>query len=107
SLGIGHTFFTNNSSRSSKQYVQHLRSLGIECDERDLYTSTHCTIEYLRSDMPHVKRLFILGTPALRAEFTEAGFADCGEEAGDEPDAVVVGFDTSLAYPRLARCAWW
>jgi NagD protein len=23
------------------------------------------------------------------------------------PDAVIVGFDTSLSYPRLCRAAWW
>jgi HAD superfamily hydrolase (TIGR01450 family) len=106
-LGIGHTFFTNNSSRSSKQYVQHLTAMGIACDESGLYSSTHCTIEYLRERMPDARRLFILGTPALREEFAENGFVDCGEDANDAPDAVVVGFDTTLGYPRLSRCAWW
>ncbi|MEO6434206.1 MAG: HAD-IIA family hydrolase, partial [Tepidisphaeraceae bacterium] len=109
-LGIGRTFFTNNSSRSTKQYVRKLNDLGIEADESDLLTSTHCTIEYLRQEQPEVRRVYVLGTPALREEFVENGFVDTREEVnggGDEPDAVVVGFDTTLTYDRLCRAAWW
>ena len=29
SLGIGRTFFTNNSSKSTSQYVEHLRKMGV------------------------------------------------------------------------------
>jgi NagD protein len=64
-LGIGHTFFTNNSSKSTRQYLEHLRKVGIDADESDIYSSTTCTIGYLRTDLPKAKRLFVLGTPAL------------------------------------------
>jgi NagD protein len=30
-----------------------------------------------------------------------------GEDSADEPDAVIVGFDTTLSYPRLCSAAWW
>jgi NagD protein len=106
-LGIGRTFFTNNSSRSTSQYIEHLGALGIEAKAHDLFSSTHSTIEYLREQLPEARRVFVLGTPALREEFAGAGFIGCGEEAGDEPDAVVVGFDTTLTFARLSRCAWW
>ena len=102
-LGIGRTFFTNNSSRSTKQYVAKLNSLGIEATEADIFSSTHCTLEYLRSERPDLKKLFILGTPALREEFVEHGFV----ESDDNPDAVIVGFDTTLSYDRVCRAAWW
>ena len=106
-LGIGRTFFTNNSSKSTRQYVQHLGALGICCNEGDIFSSTLCTIEYLRGEHPEIRRVFVLGTPALRQEFAEAGFASAGEDASDEPDAVIVGFDTSLTFDRLGRAAWW
>ena len=102
-LGIGRTFFTNNSSRSTKQYVTKLNALGIEASEADLFSSTHCTLEYLRSERPDLKKLFILGTPPLREEFVEHGFV----ESDDNPDAVIVGFDTTLSYDRVCRAAWW
>lgn len=106
-LGIGRTFFTNNSSRSTKQYVSKLNALGIEAAASDIYSSTHCTIDYLRQERPGIRRLFVLGTPALRDEFVENGFIETADSADDEPDAVVVGFDTTLTYARLCRAAYW
>ena len=103
SLGIGRTFFTNNSSRSTKQYVAKLNGLGIEAAESDIFSSTHCTLEYLRTERRGIRKLFVLGTPALREEFAENGYI----ETDDQPDAVVVGFDTSLSYDRVCRAAWW
>jgi NagD protein len=40
-------------------------------------------------------------------EFSAAGFTLAPESPEAEPDAVVVGFDTTLTYPRLCRAAWW
>ncbi len=112
-LGIGRTFFTNNSSVSTSDYVQKLRTLGIDASADDLYSSTTATLFYLREHRPELCNLFVLGTPALQQEFADNGFGLCepatskhpaGEPA---PDAVVVGFDTSLEYARLCRAAYW
>lgn len=106
-LGIGRTFFTNNSSKSTKQYVAALRSMGIDASADEIYSSTHSTFDYLREERPTVKRAYVLGTPALREEFGENGFAVVGEAHDDEPDAVIVGFDTTLTYDHVCRAAWW
>jgi NagD protein len=105
-LGIGRTFFTNNSSKSTKQYVEHLRKMGIEAAEQDIYSSTHATLHYLRTQQPDVKKLFVLGTPGLQEEIAENGYELTGD-GEDAPDAVVIGFDTTLRYERLCRAAWW
>jgi HAD superfamily hydrolase (TIGR01450 family) len=106
-LRIGYTFLTNNPSKSAKDYLAHLRELGIPANENQLYTSTQATIEYLRSERPQLKRLFVLGTHSMSTEFSAAGFTLVPDSAEAEPDAVVVGFDTTLTYPRLCRAAWW
>jgi NagD protein len=110
-LGLGRTFFTNNSSTSTDGYVEKLRKLGIDATAEDIFSSTSATLEYLRHERPAARRLFVLGTPALRREFAGHGFKVIGEdavsEAGGEPDAVVVGFDTTLDYERICRAAWW
>jgi len=106
-LGITYTFLTNNPSRSATDYLAHLRDIGIVANEDQLYTSTQATIEYLRKEWPSLKRLFALGTPSMCAEFSAAGFTIVPDSPEADPDAVVVGFDTTLAYPRLCRAAWW
>src|SRR5436305_8275228 len=95
-LGIGYTLLTNNSSKSAKDYLAHLAKLGIAATEEQLYTSTQATIEYLRKERPTVRRLFVLGTSSMSREFERAGFELMAASASDEPDAVLVGFDTSL-----------
>lgn len=104
-LGIGYTFLTNNSSKSLKEYLSHLRTMGIAATAEQLYTSTLSTIDCLRREFPAVRRLFVLGTPSLQAEFAEAGFEVLSDH--EEPQAVIVGFDTTLAFPRLCKAAWW
>lgn len=106
-LGIGYTFLTNNSSRSARDYLAHLAKIGIAATKDQLYTSTASTIEFLQQQMPTVRRLFVLGTLSLRREFMEAGFGLTKDDPADQPDAVVVGFDTDLVFARICRAAYW
>ena len=105
--GIGYSFLTNNSSKSVKDYVAHLRRMGVAATPEQIFTSTQATIEFLREQMPAVRRLFVLGTISMREEIAAAGFTVTEDRATDEPDAVVLGFDTELTFSRLCRAAWW
>src|SRR5690606_8030795 len=102
-LGIGFTFFTNNSSKSVSDYLAHLRGMGIEATADGMYTSTLATIAYLEKEYPGKRRFYGLGTPGMISEFTEAGFVFCDED----PELVVIGFDTGLEYERLCRAGYW
>src|SRR5207249_1365813 len=106
-LGLGYTFLTNNPSKSVADYLEHLRGIGVPATKDQLYTSTQATIEYLQQQWPQIKRLFVLGTPSMCEQFSEAGFALVTDSPQAEPDAVVVGFDTNLTYASLCRAAWW
>lgn len=106
-LGIGYSFLTNNPSKSVPDYLKHLANMGLTATPEELYTSTMATIDHLRNRQPQVRRIFALGTPSMLAEFSAAGFELTRDDATDEPDAVVVGFDLTLTYTRLCRAAWW
>lgn len=110
SLNIGHTFLTNNSSKSVKDYRSHLMKMGIDSGTDQIYTSTHATIAHLRSVLPDVRTLFALGTRSMQDELAAAGFEivqTLPTESSSEPDALIVGFDTALTYPRLCAAAYW
>jgi HAD superfamily hydrolase (TIGR01450 family) len=106
-LGIGYTFLTNNPSKSNADYHKKLRGMGIKSKPDQLYTSAQSTTEYLQDNWPKVKRLFVLGTPSMGRSFAEAGYVLLPDDPAQRPDAVVVGFDTTLTYSRLCRAAWW
>lgn len=101
-LGIGYTFLTNNSSRSKQHYVEHLKQMGILIDESMMYTSADSAAHYLRDNFPEIGKLFVLGTPSLQDEMADYGYA----VVNDNPEAVVVGFDTGLVYDRLCAAAY-
>lgn len=106
-LGIGYSFLTNNPSKSINDYLIQLKEMGISATHDEIYTSALATIDYLRKNHPEVKRLFILGTPSMIEEFEGTGFQSTNDDANDQPDAVIVGFDKTLVYSRLCRAAWW
>jgi NagD protein len=83
--------------------VKHLREIGIEADPAAISTSAHATVHYLSVELPLVKKLFVHGTPGLKDDFRLAGF----EVVDENPEAVVVGFDTGLTYDGLSQTAYW
>lgn len=104
--GIGYSFLTNNPTRSIGDYLAKLKKLGIEVGEEKMYTTAVATIDYLKTNMPQVKKIFALGTPSMLAEFEAAGFEIAPVETDVLPDALVVAFDTTLEYGRLCHAAW-
>jgi HAD superfamily hydrolase (TIGR01450 family) len=102
-FGIGYSFVTNNCSRSRAEYVRHLGEIGVEAKPEAIWTSAHASIHYISVEWPRVRRLFVHGTPGLKEDFRLAGF----EVVEQDPEAVVVGFDTALTYDGLAQTAYW
>ena len=106
-MGITYSFLTNNPSTSIADYLKKLAGMGIEASEEEMYTTALATIDYIRTTYPEAKRLFLLGTPSMQAEFVKAGFEVAEDSADDRPDVVVVAFDLTLEYSRLCRAARW
>jgi len=103
--GIGYSFLTNNSSKSIDDYLKHLQKMNIPAAREQIYTSGLSTIDYLKDAYPKLKRVFLLGTASLRAEFERNGFTIIDGE--DEPEMVVVAFDLAMNYATLCKAAWW
>ena len=105
--GVGHSFLTNNPTKSVADYLHKLEGMGIHATEDNMYTTSLAAIDYIRKTYPEAKRLFMLGTPSMVSQFEKTGFEACADDPDDVPDVLVVAFDTTLVYPRLCRAAWW
>lgn len=105
--GIGYSFLTNNPSKNIADYLHKLASMGIEATRDEMYTTALATIDYIRTHYPAARRLFLLGTPSMIAEFEAAGYVSTADSAEDVPDVIVAAFDMTLQYNRLCRAAWW
>lgn len=96
SLGIDYLFLTNNSTQSAAYYAQKLARLGFEAPPEKILTSGEATARCLAEEKP-CARLYVAGTPSLEQELRGYGFILTDEN----PDYVVVGFDTTLTYEKL------
>ncbi len=95
-LGKDYLFLTNNSSKHRGQYAEKIRRLGLPIGEEKVFTSGEATALYLQEQRPH-SSVYVVGTPALEEEFRQHGFPL--EE--NNPQAIVLGFDTTLTYQKL------
>lgn len=105
--GIGYSFLTNNPTRSVADYIRKLDLMGIQASPDNMYTTSLAAIDYIRERYPQARKLFLLGTPSMTTQFTQAGFTACADDPDDVPDVLVVAFDPTLRYERLCRAAWW
>lgn len=94
-----YVFLTNNSSKSVKDYVKKLRSLGIDVDESNFFTSSQATSLYLIQN-PKWSNIYVLGTKSFKDELIQRGI-NVTDEYGEGIDCLVVGFDTELTYSKL------
>jgi len=93
---LDYLFLTNNSSKSKEMYTGKIRKLGFFVDEDKIFTSGEATSIYLKKHTNY-KKIYLVGTAALEKEFTDAGF----ELTEKDPQAVVLGFDTTLTYEKI------
>ena len=96
STGRDFMFLTNNSSHNADFYVKKLAGMGLSIDRRRVMTSGEATCEKLKQLYPG-KRAFVLGNEFLIEEFREAGIPVDQEN----PEIVVIGFDTTLDYRKM------
>lgn len=97
-LGKKYLFITNNSSKSVKDYVKKLESLGIKASESEFLTSSQATAHHLKKDFKGAK-LYVCGTKSLKDELEREGFTVT--EKLNEVEVIVMGFDTELTFKKL------
>jgi 4-nitrophenyl phosphatase len=93
---VPYYFLTNNSSRSRSDYAKKLNQLGLQVSDEVIFSSGEATAIYLKRQKA-TARFFLVGTPSLEREFLDHGL----NLVQDDPDYIVLGFDTTLTYQKL------
>jgi len=91
-------FITNNSSKKTDTYREKLTGiLNIKINLDQIYNSTLATIEYLKNQK--ISKIYCMGTQEFIEEINKHGLI-CTEE---DPQLIVVAFDTTLTYEKLKK----
>lgn len=91
---------SNHSGASAAALAAKLQGLGVSLDASQVLTSIDATVAYLTEHYPAGAPTLVVGSPALEAAVSAAGFA-----SGARPALVVVGYQTDLDVGRLATAA--
>jgi HAD superfamily hydrolase (TIGR01457 family) len=95
-LGREFLFLTNNSSKHRGLYAEKITRLGLPIPDEKVFTAGEATALYLQREHASAK-VYVVGTPALEEEFQHHGF----QLEEENPQLVVLGFDTTLTYKKL------
>lgn len=91
-------YLTNNASVSRKNYVTRLRKLGIDVDEKDIYTSATATVDYLKVNYP-AATIKVFGSDDLKNEIAGAHIRVDDKRF----DMIVLGYKTDCTFADLTR----
>jgi NagD protein len=91
-------FMTNNSQRTRLEVVRKLRRLGIEIEERHVYTSAMATGNFLSSQIPN-GTAYVLGEGGLLTSLHEGGI----KLVETDPDFVVLGEGRNFTLESVQR----
>ena len=99
--GGQYVFITNNSSKSTYDYINKMKALGIEADEENFFTSTQATILYLNTHYPG-KTVYSMGTRAFIKELQNSGIRVVIDVCANI-EVVLIGFDTELTSDKIRK----
>jgi 4-nitrophenyl phosphatase len=89
---------TNNSTRSSEQYVEKLAHMGVAVAASRILTSGQATAARMKEEYPGGSTVYVVGMDALReAIFADGYFVPAGKDA----QVVASGADFELTYENL------
>lgn len=97
SVGLEFRLITNNAQRTSIQYSEKLRTMGIEVEEEAILPAGEATALRLTHMARPGARVYVIGQDGLVLPLDRAGFTLTDEQ----PEYVVVGLDLAFTYEKL------
>ena len=90
---------TNNSTRTSQEYVDKLARMGVRVYPDEILVSGQATARFLAHEYPQGTRVHVFGMPALKQAMVDQGFVLADELV----ELVVASMDLNLTFEKLAQ----
>jgi 4-nitrophenyl phosphatase len=101
--GLKFVFATNNSTKTSEQYVKRLAGFGVEVEPWQVITSSHAAAHAVAKKFNPGTKIFIVGEDGVRIPLEEKGFEIVPVENAPEAEAVVMGIDRDVNFAKLSE----
>ena len=99
--GVRIVFLTNDPGMSRGECAERLRELGVAVDEREIVTAGSALAALVGRDETAGATVFVIGSPSLKRELAQAGFAVLDGDHGRGAELVAVGAHGGFDYGEL------
>ena len=93
-------FFTNNSSHDAEECLTKLKKIGYPVPDNKVIISSHVAIDFIKRHREG-KRIYLLANENFTRDCVKAGL----NLVNENPDIVLLGFDTTLTYEKINKAA--
>ena len=101
--GLKFVFATNNSTKTSEQYVERLRDFGVEVEPWQVVTSSQAAAHAMAQKFPPGSKVFMIGEDGVRMALEEKGFEILSLEDAPQAQAVVMGMDRGINFQKVVE----
>jgi 4-nitrophenyl phosphatase len=101
--GLKIVFATNNSTKTSEQYVAKLKGLGVEVEPWQVVTSSQAAARAIVQKFPQGTKALVIGEDGLRIPMEQEGFEIVSLENAPQAQVVVMGMDRGVSFEKLSE----
>src|SRR5215208_4124039 len=103
--GLKFVFATNNSTKTSDQYVEKLKGLGVDVEPWQVVTSSQAAARAVAQAFPRGTKALMIGEEGLRKPLEQEGFEIVSVENAPQAQVVVMGMDRGVSFEKLSEAA--
>ncbi|RPI94253.1 MAG: HAD-IIA family hydrolase [Chloroflexi bacterium] len=101
--GLKFVFATNNSTRTSEQYVARLKGFGVATELWQVVTSSQAAAHAVSQKFPRGTKVFMIGEDGVQMALEERGFEVLSVEDAPQAEVVVMGIDRGITFQKACE----
>jgi 4-nitrophenyl phosphatase len=101
--GLKFVFATNNSTKTSEQYMARLAKFGVEVEPWQVITSSQAVAHAVAQKFPAGIKVFMIGEDGIRLALEEKGFEIVSVEKAEQAEVFVMGIDREINFDKVAE----
>jgi 4-nitrophenyl phosphatase len=101
--GLKYVFATNNSTKTSEQYVDRLNAFGVEAEPWQVITSSQAAARAIAQTFPPGTKILVIGEDGLRIPIEREGLKMVSLEDASRAQVVVMGMDRGVTFEKLSE----
>jgi len=101
--GLKFVFATNNSTKTSEQYVERLAKFNVKAEPWQVITSSQAAAHAVAQKFPAGTKVFMIGEDGIKMALEEKGFEIVSTENASTAEVFVMGIDREINFDKVSE----